>query len=41
LRFAIGCPASLIDRSCYAASVSEAFDHASWNTKIALAVDSG
>jgi hypothetical protein len=31
----------LIDRSCCAVSVSEAFDRASRNTKIALAVDSG
>jgi len=38
VRFVISSPASLSDRSCYAASVSEAFDRASRNSKIGLAV---
>ena len=40
-QFAVGSPELLIDRSCSAASASEAFDRASQKSQIALAVDSG
>ena len=40
-QFAVSPSKLLIDRSCSAASASEAFDRASQNSQIALAVDSG